>query len=331
MEGVQPTIPQNPTTADPSHPSTLVPKGPSANPSLPALSGIENPTFKPLVKHVVSKELILFFDKIRSALLDRDPDPEVVLFRESALESMRSDPGLQQLVPYYVQFVADKVTHNLHDLFVLRQMIDLTAAVVSNKNLYIDAYVSPLIPPILTCLLGRHLGGNDTSLEREKEKYELRDLAASLLHQVVIKYAKSASELQTRLTRTCLKAFLEPARTLAEHYGAVSGIAAVGGAPAVASLVVPNLKAFEYVINKAQNEREPNEIGIKMLIAALVKAVLMLAPQEEDESSLDVNGLESDEEGKQVEEFLGKTIGSRIAASGNQGLVRRILEIKATQ
>lgn len=87
VEGVQPSIPQNPTTAE-ARANDLVPKGPGANPNLGALAGNDNVTVKPLVKHIVSKELILFFDKIREAILDDDDDPEVVTLREAALKSV---------------------------------------------------------------------------------------------------------------------------------------------------------------------------------------------------------------------------------------------------
>jgi transcription initiation factor TFIID subunit 6 len=82
-------------------------------------------SIKPTVKQIVSQELILFFDKIRKAILDDNLDPEAVLYRKSAFESVRSDPGLQQLVPYFIQFVAEKVTHCLDNLFVLQQMMEL--------------------------------------------------------------------------------------------------------------------------------------------------------------------------------------------------------------
>lgn len=335
VEGVQPTIPQNPTTAD-LRTTDLIPKGPSTN-TLSALAGSDNITIKPLVKHVVSKELILFFDKIRAAILDRDNDPSVISLRESALESIRSDPGLQQLVPYYVQFIAEKVTHNLHDIFVLKQMIDLTTAIVSNPNLSVDAYVSPLIPPVLTCLLGRHIGMPSPNIQQLKDKYALRDLSSSVLHQIVQKYAKSSTELQTRLARTCLKVFLDPSRTLEEHYGAIIGLAAVGGAPAIESLVIPSLKTFEYVIKKAEKELEgkSDEIGetaMKMLVAGIMKGVMMLVEGEEVNAAGErMNGVEgagSEEEKKAVEEFLGSVIGNRVAGSGNAVLIKKILEIK---
>ena len=136
VEGVQPSIPQNPTTAD-SRNQELVPKGPGANQNLAAISGNDNVTVKPLVKHILSKELQLYFEKICSALLDEASDE----YRVAALASIRSDPGLHQLVPYFVQFIAEKVTHNLKNLFVLTQMMQLTSAMLDNESLYVDPYV----------------------------------------------------------------------------------------------------------------------------------------------------------------------------------------------
>lgn len=137
MEGVQPSIPQNPTTAD-SRGQELVPKGPGANPNISAINGNDNVTVKPLVKHVLSKELLLYFEKVCGALLDEANDE----YRLAALASIRTDPGLHQLVPYFVQFIAEKVTHNLKDLFILTQMVNLTSAMLENDSLYVDPYVS---------------------------------------------------------------------------------------------------------------------------------------------------------------------------------------------
>ncbi|RAL62938.1 hypothetical protein DID88_004779 [Monilinia fructigena] len=195
VEGVQPSIPQNPTTAE-ARANDLVPKGPGANPNLGALAGNDNVSVKPLVKHIVSKELILFFDKIRAAILDEDDDPEVVTLRESALESVRSDPGLHQLVPYFVHFIAEKVTHSLGNLFVLQQMLKLANALISNKTLFVNPYISSLCPPILTCLVGRTLGTGAS--DELKDRYQLRDTAASLIGIISKKYTESNAQLKAR-------------------------------------------------------------------------------------------------------------------------------------
>ena len=143
MEGVQPSIPQNPTTAE-SRNQELAPKGSNANPNLAAMSGNDNVTVKPLVKHILSKELQQYFEKVCSALLDEANNE----YRVAALASIGSDPGLHQLVPYFVQFIAEKVTHSIKSIFVLTQMVELTHAMLNNQSLLIDPYVRNVIHSI---------------------------------------------------------------------------------------------------------------------------------------------------------------------------------------
>lgn len=299
----------------------MVPKGPGANPALAALAGNDNVTFKPLVKHVVSKELILFFDKIRGAILDEDPDPEVIILRKSALESIRSDSGLHQLVPYFTQFVSEKVTHSLGNLFILQQMMELTQAMTENPMLHVDPYVSGLSPPILTCLLGRKLGKDGT--DQLKDQYQLRDLAASLIGHIANKYASSSGELQSRLARTCLRYFLDPSRTLGEQYGAINGLRTIGGSAGIQLLVLPNLGAYDSILEKAQKDLGEEHEGVRMLIAGIMKAVTCIA-EGPNAMANGMNGVTT--ASKELEEYLGSIIGSRVAAIGNHRLNRMILD-----
>lgn len=264
---------------------------------------------------------MLFFDKIKSAILDDNQDQEVIMLRQSALESVRSDPGLHQLVPYLVQFVSEKVTHSLHNLFVLQQMMELTHAMIENKSLFVDPYVANLVPPILTCIIGRNLGG-DGSVNLA-DQYQLRDLAVSLIGHITKKFSASSAELQARLARTFLKNFLDPSKSLDVHYGSISGLTTIGGPTAIASLVLPNLKAYEYVIVKAQSEAGPNDDRVQMLIAAILKAIMTLA----DAPSETTNGTNGNAaEGQLIEEYLGTVIGSRVAAVGSHKLNEAVLK-----
>lgn len=136
VEGVQPSIPQNPTSNEARN-LELLPKGPNANPALAAMNGADTTTTKPQVKHILSKELQLYFEKVCSSVLD-ETQPE---YQTAGLASLKEDPGLHQLVPYFVQFVAEKVTHNLKDLFVLTQMMLLTEALTRNSKLNLTPYV----------------------------------------------------------------------------------------------------------------------------------------------------------------------------------------------
>lgn len=139
VEGVQPSIPQNPTAAD-SRNLELVSKGPNANSTLAAISGTGDVAVKPLVKHVLSRELQLYFEKVCSAFLHETSED----YRTSGYSSLREDPGLHQLVPYFVQFIAEKVTHSLKNVFVLTQVMHMAEALVQNQSLYVDPYVSRL-------------------------------------------------------------------------------------------------------------------------------------------------------------------------------------------
>lgn len=107
------------------------------NPNLQALNGYDNVTVKPLVKHILSKELNLFFDKVCAAVVDESNEE----FRIAAFASLKEDPGLHQLVPYFVQYVAEKVTHNLDNMFILTQMMNLTESMILNESFHVDPYV----------------------------------------------------------------------------------------------------------------------------------------------------------------------------------------------
>ncbi|KAL1837118.1 hypothetical protein VTJ49DRAFT_4230 [Mycothermus thermophilus] len=327
VEGVQPSIPQNPTTAETSS-KDLLPKGPGANPALAALAGNDNVSFRPSVKHVISKELILYFDKIQAAILDDDPDEEKTRLRAAALESVRSDPGLHQLLPYFVNFITNQVTHHLDDLFVLRQMMELAEAVIQNPNLFLDPYASALSAPVLTCLMSRKLGGapSDDTL---REQYRLRELAASLLEMVARKYGATNALLRPKLTRTCLKHFLDPARPPAVLYGAVLGVAAAGGPEAVRVLVLPNLKSFDSAVLQPLCDRgEGHALEFEMLVGGIMKAIESLAGAAALPLANGVNGVDLTREAEQVTEFLGPTIGQRVARLGNHALNMEILEVR---
>lgn len=326
VEGVQPSIPQNPTTAETSS-KDLLPKGPGANPALAALAGNDNVAFRPSVKHVISKELILYFDKIQAAILDDDPDEEKTRLRQAALESVRSDTGLHQLLPYFVNFITNQVTHRLDDLFVLRQMMELAHAIIDNQHLFLDPYASAISAPVLTCLMSRKLGGLDDGIDSMKEQYRLREFAASLLGVVSKKYAKSNHLLRSKLTRTCLKQFLDPLKPPAVHYGAILGIASAGGPEAVRIVVLGTLKSVDtQILQPLHDKGEAHRFEHDMLVGAIMRAIQSIATTQPMANG--VNGVDLSREGKEVVEYLGPTIGRQVAQLGNHALNKAILDVK---
>ena len=99
---------QNPTPADFKNVSDYQNSNAQSNTlssSLAANSEADGVDTKQQVKHVLSKELQLYFEKIANALTNEETEN----VRETAIASLRNDPGLHQLVPYLVAFIAEKV------------------------------------------------------------------------------------------------------------------------------------------------------------------------------------------------------------------------------
>lgn len=316
LEGVQPSIPQNPTQADQRN-QELAAKGQGAN-TLSAVSGNDNVSVKPLVKHVLSKELQLYFERICSAVVD-DTKEE---YRTSAFASLRTDPGTHQLVPYFIQFVADKVTHNLKSLFMLTQCMQLIAALLENPSIYIAPYVPSVVPSVLTCLVGKRLG--DPARDGSTTHFALRDYAGSLLSSIARKYSQSSSTLKPRIARSCLKHFLDSHKPFGTHYGSLLGLTMIAGAAGIRALVLPNLKTYDAHLQaglKDESKREQAE----HVVQAIMRALDLL---EQDAIGMaHANGHPEGEALKdRLMEAVGEIIGAKVYESGRQTLVNAVLE-----
>ncbi|KAL4942893.1 hypothetical protein BDV06DRAFT_191098 [Aspergillus oleicola] len=323
VEGVQPSIPQNPTAAD-SRNLELMSKGPNANATLAAMSGSGNVAVKPLVKHVLSKELQLYFEKVCNAFLDESSER----FRTSGYASLREDPGLHQLVPYFVQFISEKVTHGLKDIFVLTQVMHMAEALVQNKSLYVDPYIASLVPPVLTCLIARQLG----TATDPTSQFALRDLSASLLGLIATKYSHSSHTLKPRLARSCLKTLLDPSKPFGAHYGAIIGLYAVGGAEAIRVLILPNLSTYGNLLKDGLAEDSSRRAEAERVLIVLMGVLGSLREGVAKEALVNGNGVPSGitgvgEESKvKLENKIGGFLAGKVVDLGDAALARAILE-----
>lgn len=314
VEGVQPSIPQNPTQQDQRN-QDLASKGQNAS-TLAAVSGNDNVQVKPLVKHVLSKELQLYFERICTAILDENNDE----YYTAALTSLQTDPGLHQLVPYFIQFVADKVTHNLKSIFVLTQSMRLIGALLDNPSLYIAPYVPSVVPSILTCLIGKHLGPSSAG----DSHFSLRNFASSLLSSIARKYGPSSSTLKPRIARSCLKHFLDSHKPFGTHYGAILGLSMIAGSAGVRSLILPNLKAYDVHLQEGIKD-ETKRSDAEKVVEAIMHALDDL--ERDSVGAVQANGHpEGDTLKERLVEAVGEVIGTKVFESGRQTLINAVLE-----
>lgn len=196
--------------------------------------GLEKAAVKPFVRHVLSQELQAYYKMVTSALL-RDEDPEL---SAAVLDSVRSDPGLQQLVPYFVHFISHTVATQLNNLPVLSSLMDLAQALLESEHMFVVNYLHQLLPPMLTCILGRRLCASP-----DQDHYALRLASARLVAYVVAQYGDAYASLQPRICKTLVRALFDTKKPLTTHFGALAGLMALG--PRVVQFsVLPSLLTY---------------------------------------------------------------------------------------
>lgn len=232
IEGVQPAIPENPVIH-----GDKVDLGGKASTPVSRRELIEEAEVKPLVKHVLSKELLLYYDTLINDLTDSRPEASL-----AALKSLEGDAGLQQLLPYLLQFIAEGVPKNLSNPKNLLILMQSATALLKNPYLFIEPYLHQLMPPVLSCLLGKKFG------QGGREHWTVREEAAGIVAIVCVTYGNAYSSLVPRVAKTLVKAWLDNDKPLSTHYGAISGIAAIG-APAIDALILPHLLPYLSALN----------------------------------------------------------------------------------
>lgn len=331
---MQPSIPQNPTT----NTADLLPKGPNANQHLAAANGLDNVSVKPLVKHVLSKESQELFAKLSSALTDETN----IEWQNAALAAIRTEPGIHQLTTYLLTFIAEKVTHSMKSLFILLQMMKATEALLDNQAIYLDPYMAYMVPPVLTCCTGKHLGPNtqqassNASSETlnvngtngygsQLDHWRLRDIAASLLHRICQKGAATNQGLKSRIARTCLKQFMDPQKYPAVHYGALRALLSITGKEGIQMLVVPNLKNYSNDYLSKYTEEDTYKVDADRVIELIVDALRHLAGAKRQQIP---NGTSGDLESLRdvLNNKVGDILADKIISSNDQQVAQFLVK-----
>jgi transcription initiation factor TFIID subunit 6 len=123
IEGVQPRIVQNPTD--------------QTQKRVVNVKKEKKEEEKVKISQVLTKELELYYDKITTCILAETK------YKQLALESIRNDPGIQSLLPYFVQFIYNTVLENFKSptMNVLKSMALMMEALLGNTYLFMEPYV----------------------------------------------------------------------------------------------------------------------------------------------------------------------------------------------
>ncbi|GJP76286.1 hypothetical protein CLOP_g6660 [Closterium sp. NIES-67] len=169
VEGVQPATPENtPPAAMPPSAAVKAEAGRTGDAS--AQRGAAGPgrvevvEVKMPVKHVLSKELQLYFERVTELLLltarstppatsaatppaqQQQQQQQQQSLLSHALRSVALDAGLHPLLPYFVHFIADEVMRSLDDCPLLFSLMRLVRALLLNPHLHMEPYVCATSP-----------------------------------------------------------------------------------------------------------------------------------------------------------------------------------------
>ncbi|TEB40014.1 transcription initiation factor TFIID complex 60 kDa subunit [Coprinellus micaceus] len=243
VEGVQPLIPENPpaipreAAPDPGGPlpdGTLATVVKTETPaqlngiSLPGASGangkLTQQQQQQLVKQVLSRELQLYYARLTGSLLPPTTD---FAKRTAALASLRSDAGLQALLPYLIRWVAEGVVgalkdgaHSESDGKVLEVLMDVVSAILENSALFVEPYLHQILPPVLSTLLHSSLPPSHAT--------QLRTAAAQTLSRLLTQHSTTYPSLSPRIMKTLLLALISPGKNKGTREGAIRGLVGVG-------------------------------------------------------------------------------------------------------
>jgi len=197
-----------------------------------------------------------------------------------------------------------------------------------------------VVPPVLTCLIGKRLGDPNANQGPNPAHFELRDLSASLIALLCKRFGDSTHALKPRLTRTCLKAFLDPSKPPGTHYGAIKGLHAIGGKETVWVLIIPNLKLYETILKEGLgSEDETKRIESEMVLKAIVAGLKSLeevvvgangsGPDEMEVTNGDGGEEIGDALRKRLSDRIGEVVAGEVCKLGRKGLAFAILDYGA--
>ncbi|KAK6090624.1 hypothetical protein P3W45_000347 [Vairimorpha bombi] len=189
IEGVQPQTAQNPI---------LIEKTEQKKDTL--LTYQEETELKSQNKHMLTKELSMYFEKIIQTM---ETDEDI------AIECLKNESGIQQLVPYFIHHFNQQIIKNLKNPHKLKVVVMMYNSLLKNHFIFIDPYLHQILPSLLTCVVGKSI---DESV---------RSLSSDVIKFVYEQFANKYKTLGPRIINTLSKTWLDKGKDENVHLGAI--------------------------------------------------------------------------------------------------------------
>ncbi|KAJ1528842.1 hypothetical protein ONE63_007216 [Megalurothrips usitatus] len=276
IDGVQPTIPENPPpvskdaqkleSVDPASKLGANAKdGSKSSAAVQKPRNVETVHIKQLATHELSVEQQLYYKEITEACVGSDEGR-----RTEALQSLAVDPGLHEMLPRMCTFIAEGVKVNVvqNNLAFLIYLMRMVKALLDNPTLFLEKYLHELLPSVVTCIVSKQLCMRPDS----DNHWALRDFASRLLAQICRNFNTSTNNIQTRVTRMFSTALQDDKTPLASLYGAVEGLSEIG-TEVIKVFVLPRIK---YLGERIEPSLETSTVSsVDRIAAGHIKHLLL--------------------------------------------------------
>lgn len=213
------------------------------------------------VGDVLHDSLQRYFVRLVNLLRD-----DTAFSKEFVLEKLSTDKGLQQLIPYMLQFIYGKMTTHYRDMNTMNALIDMTTAIVRNDHLGSEIYVHPLLKIAFSGLLGI-----DYTSIVQMDDTTLRNNAAQLLVLIVHKYRDEFSTIAGNVFNSLVSHLFDHQGSLSSHYGALAGIKAFGSEAIKRTL--PHLISYCRMVKIEQRSTQEQQIFSLQNVKELLKQI----------------------------------------------------------
>mmetsp|Transcript_4630 Transcript_4630/g.11661 ORF Transcript_4630/g.11661 Transcript_4630/m.11661 type:complete len:502 (-) Transcript_4630:136-1641(-) len=189
-----------------------------------------------LQHRLISEELQLYYARVTSTIENSADVVEVT----AVLHGIRTDVGIQELVPFLSRFVASGLMakKNLHKTEYCRRLIKVFDAMLDNRSLHLDLHLHQMFTPVGTCIVAKKLSSSP-----HEDHWSLREEAAQCLVKACDIYGDQYTTMKPRIIKLLTQQALRVDRPLATQYGGIVGIS-LFGPRAVDAFLLPLVQEY---------------------------------------------------------------------------------------
>lgn len=216
----------------------------------------------PQVHEILNNSHQLYYGYVLNLIRDDNP-----YIRDSFLSRIMTDVGLQQLLPYFLQYIIYNMVIHYQDVDLMTNLVKMTKCLVKNQSLCSNLYAHTFLKIIFSALIGA-----DYTSDFHGDDTKLRELSADVLSLIIEKYQSCFHDMKICIFNSLFETLFNPDASLMAHYGALCGMEAIDCDSI--NYCIPHLKHYLKYMNFEVHTNNPRQRQCAQLICFKVKQLI---------------------------------------------------------